>query len=531
MAVGLLTPMADDALATNVRRPAVRFAAAFTANVVRAVVSFASGIVVARALGAASYGDLSFLLASFVAIIPLLDAGTSSAFFTFLSRQPRGRRFFAVFAVWMVVQALVPLAVIVIALPDRVVDAVWLGQPREVVFLAFASAFLTTHVWGVVSRMGEARRLTVRVHVAGAIQAVGHLVLVSAAAAMGWLTVNRTILLLVIEFAALCVLLIPRLLRENLPRVPEEESWRDVVGEFWKYCRPLVIYSWVGVPYAFADRWMLQAFAGSVQQGFFSLGSQFASVSLLATSSILAVFWKEIVDAMTQRNNDRVRALYGRVTRSLYFLGAWLSSALIPYSGDILRWTVGSAYASGAMVLALLLLYPVHQSLGQIQGTFFYASEDTHTYATIGIVMMVVSIPLTYLLLAPPVASFPGAGLGAIGLALKMVVLQLIVVNVQAWFIARRHGWKLDISHQVASLVGLLALSWFLRFAAEALLRLTVREAPAPAVAILGITGFVALSAFAVARWPTWVGVSREELDQWLAMGRARLARVARQAL
>ena len=43
---------------------------------------------------------------------------------------------------------------------------------------------------------------------------------------------------------------------------------RATIAEFWKYCRPLIVYSWVGVPYAFADRWMLQAFAGSAQAMF-----------------------------------------------------------------------------------------------------------------------------------------------------------------------------------------------------------------------------------------------------------------------
>ena len=59
-------------------------AGTLVANATRSLLSFAAGLVVARALGASRYGDLTFLLASFVAIGSLADMGSSSAFYTFL---------------------------------------------------------------------------------------------------------------------------------------------------------------------------------------------------------------------------------------------------------------------------------------------------------------------------------------------------------------------------------------------------------------------------------------------------------------
>ena len=478
----------------------------------------------ARALGAGGYGDFNFLLASFAAFLPLLDAGTSSAFFTFLARAPRGPRFFIVYGAWLSVQAIVPAVLIAFVLPDRLVANVWLKQPREAVLLAFASVFLTTQLWGAVSRMGEARRLTVRVQIASVAQAVIHLALVSIAAATGWLTVRRTIVLLTLEFGALCLSMGPRLLKESLPEGPATQSLREIVVEFWRYSRPLVVYSWVGVPYAFADRWMLQAFAGSAQQGYFSLGAQFASVSLLATTSILSVFWKEIADAKERGDSARIHMLHGRVTRSLYFAAAWLSSALIPYTAEILRWTVGPGYEAATVAFALLLLYPVHQSLGQIQGTFLYASEDTRTFASIGIVMMLVSIPSAYFLLAPHTTSVPGLGLGAVGLALKMVALQFVAVNVQGWFIARKNGWTTDFTYQALTLGCLLAFSWSLRSGIGALLRAILGDAPPLGVVILGTTTFLVVSVAVLMKWPTVAGVPRDELERWWTAGRMRLA-------
>ncbi|MBK9521661.1 MAG: hypothetical protein IPO13_08645 [Rhodocyclaceae bacterium] len=70
-----------------------RFAASFTANVVRSGISFATGLLLARWLGPADYGRMAFLLASFFAFRGLSDMASSSAFFTFLSQRQRSRRF------------------------------------------------------------------------------------------------------------------------------------------------------------------------------------------------------------------------------------------------------------------------------------------------------------------------------------------------------------------------------------------------------------------------------------------------------
>lgn len=515
----LAGPEIAEAPAHGVR---VRFAATLAANLLRALSSFAAGVVVARALGASGYGNLNFLLASFAAFLPLLDAGSSSAFFTFLARERRTSRFFALYSAWLLLQAVIPILLIALILPDSVARAVWLDQPRAAVLLAFGSVFLTTQVWGSISRMGEARRLTLYVQAASVIQAVTHLVVVSVAAAVGWLTVPRTLALLILEFAILSLVVAPRMLRLNIVPSAHHETTAGVVSQFWKYCRPLVIYSWIGVPYAFADRWMLQAFGGPAQQGYFAFGSQFAAVSLLATSSILSVFWKEIADAIGRGDRPRVRMLHWRVTRSLYVVSAWLSCALIPHSREILHWTAGPAYEAGALALALLLLIPVHQSLGQIQGAFLFASEDTRAYAMIGIATMIASIPLAYAMLAPRAGSIPGLGLGAVGLALKMIVLQLVSVNVQGWFIARRNGWSLDLSHQLLSFLALLGVSWSLRVGAEGLSRAAFGQAPASVIVPLSIVTFAALSVAAALKWPEVAGMPQGELQRMMSFRRAR---------
>ena len=73
---------------------------------------------------------------------------------------------------------------------------------------------------------------------------------------------------------------------------------------------------------------------------------------------------------------------------------------------------------------------------------------------------MGISIPVTYLVLASETAVVPGFGLGALGMAVKMVVLQLIMVNVGSWWLARIYGWQFDWKYQWVILGNVLLAGW-----------------------------------------------------------------------
>ena len=73
---------------------------------------------------------------------------------------------------------------------------------------------------------------------------------------------------------------------------------------------------------------------------------------------------------------------------------------------------------------------------------------------------MVLGLVAAYFVLAPLDMTIPGLGLGAPGLAWKMVGLQLLSANSVAWYIARVHGWKFDWAYQPVGLAVCLFLGW-----------------------------------------------------------------------
>lgn len=499
-------------------RTVVRFGTTFVANVLKMGLSFLSGLVIARGLGAANYGDLNFLLSSFAAINLIMDWGTSQAFYTLVSQRRRGPVFFIIYLTWTIgIQFFGTIVVVWLILPASVIDRVWLGHDRGIVLLAFGVSFMTSQIWATVSLMGEALRKTVIVQIVAVLQAVVHLTLAAVAAYGGWLTARLVLWLLVAEYGLLTLVLGPKLLWESLKDAPETaDTFRVVVRDFAMYCRPLILYGWVGFVYHFAERWLLQNFAGSQQQGFFSVGQQFANVAAIATASIVNVYWREIAEAQERRDHERVHRLYISVRRSLYLSSAWISCLLIPYSQEILSRALTPDYAAAWLSLGIMLLYPVHQSLGQIQGTFQYASGQTATYAKFGIVFMVVGLPVTYLVLASKTAVVPGLALGASGLAMKLVALQVVGVSIQAYVLARANGWGLDYGYQAFVLASLLGLGWVCKFVVGGLLSV-VHRARVPIVEmILGGGLYSVLSLIVVYHRPWLAGLTRDERMRWV---------------
>lgn len=495
-----------------------RFGFSLLANLSKSVITFGTGMLVARGLGPEQYGTMMFLLGTFVAIRQLLDIGSSTAFFTFLSQQDRSRRFVGWYFSWLGFQFFFTFLAVGLLFPASWIQLIWNGEQRSLVVLACFAAYMQSALWSVVQQMGESQRLTRLVQSVAVIVALVHFSLMAIAWWGGWLAVDTVLALTTIEWIVAALFVVKQLRFKQAST--KFDTPKAVLAEFWRYCLPLIPYTWLGFAYEFADRWLMQTYAGSVQQAYYSVAFQFGAIAAIATSSVLHIFWKEIAEANKQNNHQRVVLLYQKVSRGLFFLAATSAGFLSPWAEHILRFTVGEAYVHGATTLALMFFYPLHQSMGQIGGTMAYATGRIAPYVKIGMMVMIVSIVITYFVLATPVAPLPGLDLGSLGLAGKMVVMQIFSVNLLAYYLSRslkiRFDWLFQPVAALACLVpGLLAYS-----AIHALLDVDSHFVPA----FLG-AGLLYAIVVLVLLWlvPGLAGLSRVELVA--ATNRLRLAR------
>jgi len=96
-----------------------------------------------------------------------------------------------------------------------------------------------------------------------------------------------------------------------------------------------------------------------------------------------------------------------------------------------------------------MLFYPIHQSIGQILGTLFMATERNKQYVIVQIVYCIFGIGLTYFLVGSSHMILLTLNLGAVGMAIKMVILQFATVTTLQYIIAKINNWKFEFLYQI----------------------------------------------------------------------------------
>jgi O-antigen/teichoic acid export membrane protein len=426
-----------------------RFMVTVAANGTRSLFGFAAGLLIARALSPAGYGDVMFLIGSFAAIRGLLDMGTSSAFFTFISRQPQGPKFYLVYLLWTIAQVVLTLLLIGLLIPQSQFERIWLGHDRHIVALSFFAAFMQQQVLQTITQIGESMRQTFVTQMVMVLAAAIYLVLLCLLYSSDLMTPENILLAMIVQ-GAISVPSLYWLLKKNRQDSDGGSATvAEITSRYWAYCKPLLLLSVITFLYDFSDKWMLQRFGGASEQGYFQIANQFSNAILLATLSIVNIFWKEIAQAWENKDRVRIAELYLKVTRGLVMFSAIVVGLIVPWSEQIVRVLLGTSYEQAWPVLSLMLLYPIHLPLGIIGGSTLLASGQTRIHMLICAAGMLVSIPVSYLLLAPGWGAWGGFRLGAAGLAMKLVVLSILTVNLQSWLIARHNGWKYEWKFQV----------------------------------------------------------------------------------
>ncbi len=435
-----------------------RFVTNFIASLLKAGLTFVTGLLIARDLGPAEFGSFSFLLASFVSIRSLFDMGTSYAFFTFISKKKRSQNFYKYYFGWLFIQFIIPVLFILLIAPEAWLQSIWQGESVNRIILSFIAVFFQQHIWNTIAQVGESIRHTLRVQLMNVSVAVVHFSLILSLIFIEKLSVELIFFIIICEYIVVLLTSI-----KILPVVftTQQEHFNFILKDYVKFCAPLVPYTIIGMLMTFADTWFLQKFGGSVQQAYFSVGQQFASISLIATTSILRIIWKELSEANGENNKERLKYLYARTSKSLFFITAGISGLLLPWTEDIILLTIGADYIGARIVLMIMFLYPVHQAFNLVLITVMMSLEFTKQLSIIASSSSLLGFFILYYLLAPNNAIIPGLGLGALGLALKMIITQYFYVNVSMFWVCRKLTWSTAFIYQLLVLPLMIGLGFF----------------------------------------------------------------------
>ena len=485
-----------------------RYLAKVATNVVGLGIGFISLSVVPRTLGPTAYGSFDFLVAFFQNASGLWDMGSSTAFFTKLSRRNHDRGLLRFYVRYALAVAAVVVAGVLLALAAGLRQAVWPGQTWPFIVAGAVLGYLT---WAgqIARRVTDAFGLTV----SGELAILALRTLGAAIVIFLFLTGSLTLTTMflkeqVVAAATLAGLtwIAYRYWTTDLQPRAIDSPPREVGREFWEYCNPLVAYSLFGVVATVADRWILQRFGGSTQQGFFGLASRVATVNLLFGVAMTQLLQREFSLAHDANDLDGMRYMFRRYIPLLYTVTAFIAAFVCIETPFLVRLMGGEAFMPAVPATMLMALYPVHQTYGQLSGSLFYATDRTRLYRDIGIAQMAGGLVLTWVTLAP--RQYGGLSAGSQGLAAKMLLAQFVGVNIQLWFNVR----QLQLKFRTYLLHQLIVIALFLLVAAMASRVLSLTTWPATFQFWVSGLLYAVVAVSAVVRWPELAGLSKEDV-------------------
>jgi O-antigen/teichoic acid export membrane protein len=441
-----------------------RYIYKLSANLIGFCISIFTQAIIPRGLGPKAYGDFNFLSNFFTQATGLLDTGTSTCFYTKLSQRPKEQPLIVFYMYFVCTVSLLVMAFVFFFNLKMGPSLLWPGQEITYVYLA-AGLGISVWVAGLINQQADAFGITVLTEKLRILQKVVALLFVFVLFSIHQLNLLIFFLynyLILILFATLLLWAFKRQgfgfsLRARLTR----DLTTSYFKEFYNYSKPLFFYSLACFVASVFDRWLLQIFGGSEQQGFYGLSFQIAAVCFLFASAMTPLLMREFAVAFGRGDFEQMAFLFRRYIPVLYSVCAFFCCFTAMEAEKIVFIMGGKAYNAATAALRILSFYPLHQTYGQLSNSVFLATGKTGgVYRNASVAFMLGGIPLSYFLLAPRTKM--GLGAGAPGLAFKMVLIQVLLNNVLLYFNTRMlklSFWKF-MGHQFVSVVALLILAY-----------------------------------------------------------------------
>jgi len=428
-----------------------RYSIKLLANIVAGVINAVLVAIVPKALGPLAYGQFVYLQDFFMKFIGFLDMGSSTAFFTKLSANRKRKELMVFYLLYASVVLLILFITMILVIHFNLAELLLPNIPKKYVFFGLFFGFFTWLVQ-IFIKISDAYAITVSVELIKIIQKVLSLILLIGLIKLTAFDLKSYYYFQYIVLTSFIILLAWLFFKKdifvNLQFLTFVSKFYSLIREFVSYCHPLLVYSIIGLVAGFFDIWLLQKVAGSEQTGFYGLAYSLAAMCFLFTSAMTPIITREFSKSYEQKDLKTMRKLFFRYVPMLYSVAAYFAVFVSMQSENILTIFTDANFKDTYWVLVVMALYPIHQTYGQLSGSIFYATGQTKLMRNIALFTQPLGILISFLFIY--ICDF-----AALGLALKMILVQFIGVNIQLFFNAKLLKFDMIyfLRHQLYSIV------------------------------------------------------------------------------
>jgi O-antigen/teichoic acid export membrane protein len=415
-----------------------RFTAKLSNNLVKLALGFITIGLLPRVLGPETYGNYGYITNFYTRTIKFLSFGVPTAYYIKLSKRQHEKKII-VFFIYYSILLIFLLITSTFGFITVGLQGIIFPEQKEIIIYATVLLVVLNFVSNSLRATNDAFGYTVKYELVILVQnimASGLVVLLyyTNTLTLGTYFLMQYFILLFVIISGLNVLRRQEISLSNKLSLAKKEMVR-YIKEFYQFSHPLFINSLVVFFIVIADRWLLQYFYGSLEQGYYTLALRTGSIVFIFTSAMSSLLVRDMSDSFQNNNIKDIKHLFRKYIPLFYFVTAYMAVFISLNAETIIFIIGGSEYKKASTVLAVISLYPIHQVYGQLSGSVFLATEKTRILRNIGISTGLAGFIISLFLLSP--VSYLGFEMGAIGLAIKMVLVQFITVNIILWFSAR----------------------------------------------------------------------------------------------
>ena len=409
-----------------------RYSVKLIASILNGILGVIIVAFVPKALGPVSFGQFSYLQQFFTQIIAFLDAGTSTAFFTKLSAQNNRKElltFYFFFAVGLFSFLFLSLYIL------DIFNYVHIWIPSISMAHIYLGMFFGFFIWllQIYIQVSDAYALTASVEI---IKIVHKIVMVMFLLyIIHFLSFNLSVYFYYHIFSSVTIVGILSLLfikkgiyTKSLSTI--DIAYKRISKEFYTYTSPLFVFNAVAIAITLFDIWLLQRIGGSVQTGYYGIAYSIAAMCFLFTSALTPIITREFSKSFAANDMEHIRYLFKRYIPMLYAVSAYFAVFVAFQSENLLALFTDEKFKDAYFVLVVMAFYPIHQTYGQLSGSLFLSTGNTKLYRNIGLFTSIFGLVFSYIFIYV-------WELGAVGFAWKMILIQIISVNIQLFFNTR----------------------------------------------------------------------------------------------
>ncbi|MCE0558571.1 hypothetical protein [Motilimonas sp. E26] len=406
-----------------------RYVFKLLSSVISGIINAILVAIAPKALGPIAYGQFNYLQQLFNQLFSFLDSNTSTAFFTKLSANNERKELLGFYFFFSLIIFFCAITFVYSVECFGFSVDIFSEVDRVYIYYALMFGFITW-LTQVLVKISDSYALTVSIEIIKVIHRLISLGIIFSAFYFLSLDLELYFILqigLSFFFALVVSLVFIKLNVISVKILFFISGWRSILKEFYKFCSPLIIFNIVAVLGSFFDIWLLQRVSGAEEVGYYGLAYSISAMCLIFTSAMTPIIMREFSKSIHSGKLKEVRSIFLSYSPRLYLVSAFFCVFIMMNATDLLLVFSDDRYFDAHVSLMIMAFYPLHQTYGQISSSLFFASEKVRLYRNIGLFYTLIGVAISFLTL-----SF--FELGAMGLAIKMILIQFFGVNTQLYF-------------------------------------------------------------------------------------------------